>query len=183
MQNANDPGTQEQKGDDATQGGEAGTFDELYALLKEFDTAMLVTQTPEGYLRARPMAIQDPNALESCDLWFMTSEEAPKVNEIEQERQVAVSCYRPRDRAYLSISARARIERNPAIIQKVWKPEFQAWMPNGPEQAAVLKLTLERAEYWEPTGGALRVLYEKAKALVTRTPAAKDLDPVKHVSG
>ncbi|WP_044239647.1 pyridoxamine 5'-phosphate oxidase family protein [Chondromyces apiculatus] len=155
---------------------------ELHELLKEFDVAMLITQTPEGFLRARPMAIQNPDDVPGCDVWFVTAEETPKVGEIQQERQVAVACYRPRDRAYLSISARARIERDNAAIQKLWKPEWKTWLPEGPEQAALLKLTLERAEYWEPTGGVLRVLYEQAKALVTGESAAKNLDPVKHVS-
>jgi general stress protein 26 len=33
---------------------------ELRELLEEFDTVMLITRTPEGLLRARPMAVQDP---------------------------------------------------------------------------------------------------------------------------
>ncbi|AKT36574.1 pyridoxamine 5'-phosphate oxidase family protein [Chondromyces crocatus] len=167
---------------DTTQGGTRGSLQELYELLKEFDVALLITQTPQGFLRARPMAMQNPDEVPDCDLWFVTSDETPKVGEIEKEHQVAIACYRPRDRAYLSISAVARVERDNETIKRLWKPDWQAWLPHGAEQTALLKLTLERAEYWEPKGGVLRVLYEQAKAVLTGESAGKGLEPVKHVA-
>lgn len=152
-------------------------------MLKEFDTAMLVTMTPEGLLRGRPMEIQDPDELVDCDLWFVTQEETAKTGEIDREHQVAVCCYRPRDKAYISISARATVERNQETIRSLWKPSWKAWLPDGPDHphAALLKLSVERAEYWEPEGGPLRILYEKAKALVQGKPASQKLNPPKHL--
>lgn len=160
-----------------------GNMVELHALLREFDTAMLVTMTPEGMLRGRPMQIQDPAELLECDLWFVTQEETAKTGEIEHERQVAVCCYRPRDRAYISISALATVDRNQEKIRNLWKPSWKAWLPDGPDHphAALLKLHIQRAEYWEPEGGPLRILYEKAKALVQRKPADEKLNPPKHI--
>ena len=161
-----------------------GSIDELRELLKEFDVALLVTRTSEGFMRARPMAMQDIEELPEADLWFVTPDETPKVGEIEREQQVAVACYRPKDRAYLSISATARVEHDQETIKRLWKPDWQAWLPNGPEDphAALIKLQIERAEYWEPSGGKLRVLYEMAKAVVQGESAAKNLDPVKKVA-
>ncbi|WP_437490874.1 pyridoxamine 5'-phosphate oxidase family protein [Sorangium sp. So ce1014] len=156
---------------------------ELHALLREFDTAMLVTMTPEGLMRGRPMEIQEPAELMDCDLWFVTQEETAKTGEIAREQQVAVCCYRPRDRAYISISARATIDRNEEKIRSLWKPSWKTWLPDGPAHphAAILRLNVERAEYWEPEGGRLRILYEKAKALVQRKPASDKLNPPKHI--
>jgi general stress protein 26 len=162
---------------------EPGTLGELYALLKEFDAAMLVTRTSDGFLRARPMAIQEPGEVSGCDLWFVSADDTAKIGEIEREQQVALSCYRPSDRAYLSISAVATIDHNQDEIRRLWKPDWTAWLPNGPEDphAALIKLTIERAEYWDPAGGKIRVLYEMAKAMVQGKSAAENVPPLKRI--
>lgn len=184
MQKANEEQAQQPKSVDTGPSQQPGSLQELHDLLAEFDVAMLVTRTPDGFLRARPMAVQDPKEMPGSDLWFVTGDETPKVGEIQQEQQVAVTCYRPRDRAYLSISARARVEHDPEAVKRVWKPEWRAWIPAGPDDphVALLKLTIEQAEYWEPAGGKLRTLYELVKDAMKRQPAAKKLDLMKRVA-
>lgn len=184
MQKANEDQAQQAKSGDTGPRQQPGSLQELHDLLKEFDVAMLVTRTPEGFLRARPMAVQDPKEMPGSDLWFVTGDETPKVGEIEQEQQVAVTCYRHWDRAYLSISARARVEHDQEAVKRLWKPDWKAWMPGGPDDPhiALIKLTIEQAEYWEPTGGRLRILYEMVKGVIQRQPAAKKMEPVKRVA-
>jgi general stress protein 26 len=156
---------------------------ELKQLLTEFDTAMLVTVTPERLLRARPMAIQDPSEMPGCDLWFVTAEDTPKIEEVQEERQVCVCCYRSSDRAYISISAVARIEKDSEAVRRLWKPSWKAWFTKGPEDPTItlLKLNVERAEYWEPEGGRARVLFEMVKAVFTGERADANLNPPKHL--
>jgi general stress protein 26 len=160
-----------------------GSLKELYDLLKEFNVAMLVTRTSDGFLRARPMEIQPPEELPDCDLWFVSGDDTAKVHEIEREQQVAISCYRPGDRAYVSISAIARIDHNQAQLRQLWKPDWSTWLPNGPEDphAVLIKLTVERAEYWEPAGGKLRLLYEQAKAVAQGKSASENVPPLKRI--
>ena len=161
---------------------EGGSIAELREMLKEFDTTMLVTQTPDGHLRGRPMAMQEIEDLEDCDLWLVTSDDSPKVAEINLEHDVCVVCYRPQDRAYISISARARSERNPLEVKRLWKPDWKAWW-DGPEDPSItiLKLDVQRAEYWEPEGGRLRVLFEYAKGMVSGKRPDEILNPPKTV--
>jgi general stress protein 26 len=161
---------------------ERGSLDELRELLKEFDNAMLVTATPEGLLRARPMALHDPDEVPGCDLWLVTSDDSPKVAEITFEENVCVACLRPRDRAYVSISARARLEQDRGEIHRLWRPAWKAWW-DGPDDPsiALLKLDVRRAEYWEPEGGRLRVLYETVKGTVTGGKADEGLNPPKEI--
>lgn len=156
---------------------------ELKALLAEFDTAMLVTVTPEKLLRARPMAIQDGSEMPGCDLWFVTGEDTAKVDEVNREHQVCVCCYRASDRSYVSISASARSEKDKDAVRRLWKPSWKAWFPAGPDDPTItlLKLNVVRAEYWEPEGGRMRVLYEMVKAVLTGEPADANLNPPKHV--
>jgi len=160
-----------------------GSLDELEELLAEFQTAMLTTVTPEGLLRARPMAVQEPHDELPCDLWFVTGIDTPKVNEIEHEHQVGVSCLRQKDGAYLSVSGLARVRQDPELVRRLWKPDWKIWFPEGPDdpKIAILEMRVERAEYWEPKGGRLRVVYEIAKSLVKGEPAGANLPPRKKI--
>ena len=156
-----------------------GSKEALLALLAEFDTAMLVGVEPDGTLRARPMGFQH-DKLPDCDLWFVTADDTHKTDEIDRHRQVNVCCLRTRDRAYVSLSARARVDRNPSEARRLWKPTWKMWL--GDEKAqdggiVLLKLDIERAEYWEPEGGRLRVLYAQAREPGSDEPTEDEVNP------
>jgi general stress protein 26 len=161
----------------------AGSLTELKNLVQEFQTAMLITTTPEGLLRARPMAIQKPAPELTCDVWFVTSIHTAMVEEIARHPKVCVTCLRDRGSAYASISAHATVFQDEALVHKLWQPDWKIWWPKGPDdpQIAFLLLQVERAEYWEPEGGAVRVLYEMIKGLVKREPADQHLPPPKKI--
>jgi general stress protein 26 len=160
-----------------------GSLIELKQLLKEFDTALLTSVTPEGLIRSRPMAVQDSDEVLDCDLWFVTSSDSTKVGEIVQDRQVGVGAYRARDKSWLSISAWASFERDEELIRRLFKPAWKAWFPSGADDPTIvlLKLQVERAEYWEPAGGRARVLYERVKARLRGEAADAHLEPPKTV--
>ena len=129
------------------------------------------------------MEIQKPVPELACDLWFVTSLDSAKSEEIAHEHQVGVSCFRRSDRAYLSISAIARVRRDTELIQKLFKPAWKIWFPNGPSDPtiALIEMQVERGEYWNPEGGPVRLLYEMVKSLVSREPATANLPPPKKV--
>lgn len=162
---------------------ERGSLVELKKLLQEFDTAMLVTSTDDGLLRARPMAIQEPAPELDCDLWFATSIDSEKMEEIARHPNVCVTCLRGRGSAYISISARASARRDRELVRKLFKPDWKVWWPEGPDdpQIAFLEMQVERAEYWEPAGGSVRILYEMAKSLVHGEPADRNLPAPKRI--
>jgi general stress protein 26 len=139
-----------------------GSKPELLALLAEFDAAMLVGIDPDdGTLRARPMDLQREK-LADCDLWFVSADDTHKTDEVERHQQVNVCCLRMRDRAYVAISARARVDRNAHEVRRLWQPTWKLWFGDEkPEDGGIvlLKLDVEHAEFWEPEGGRLRVLY------------------------
>ena len=138
-----------------------GSKEELRALISEFDTAMLVGTEPDGTLRARPMALQR-EPLDDCDLWFASADDTHKIEEIDRHHQVNICCMRTRDRAYVSLSARARVDRNAAQAQRLWQPSWKLWLGDEkPEDGGIVlvKLEVERAEYWDPEGGRPRVVY------------------------
>jgi general stress protein 26 len=164
--------------------GTTGTLDELKKLLHEFETTMLTTTTPEGLLRARPMAIQDDAPEVAADLWFVASIHSAKVQEIALHPKVCVTCLRGKHgSAYVSISAHATVWQDQATVRKLWKPDWKAWWPDGPDdpQIAFVLMQVERAEYWEPEGGAVRVLFDMLKGLVKHEPADAHLPAPKRI--
>jgi general stress protein 26 len=161
-----------------------GSKEELLSLLAEFDAAMLVGIEPDGTLRARPMGLQLDHKLGDCDLWFVSADDTHKTDEIDRSQHVNVCCLRTRDRAYVSISARARIDRNPMEVRRLWQPSWKLWFGDEkPEDGGIvlLKLEVEHAEYWEPEGGRLRVLYAMVKGLVSDETVEAGLNPAKIV--
>ena len=142
----------------------AGTLDELYRLLDEVETCMLVSVDHDGQLHARPMQLQPRGQVPDCDLWFATAADTAKVGEIRWDHEVNICCQRSRDQAYLSIAGYAELEDDPGMIQRLYRPEWRVWLADDDAQSAVLiKLTIQRAEYWAPEGGRARVVYGAPK--------------------
>jgi general stress protein 26 len=103
------------------------------------------------------------------DLWFVTSLNTEKIEEIRQNPKVGVLFYRDSDNAYVSISGLAHIEQNRDLIKRKWKDEWSAWFPGGPEQEdlALIAIDAHEAEYWEPKAGKLTVTFEAPRGALT----------------
>jgi general stress protein 26 len=164
--------------------GEPGSLAELKKLLHGFETAMFTTTTPDGLLRSRPMAIQRDAPEIAADLWFVASIHSAKIQEIALHPKVCVTCLRGKHgSAYVSISAHATVWQDQATVKKLWKPDWKLWWPEGPDdpQIAFVLMQVERAEYWEPEGGAVRVLFDMLKGLVKHEPADAHLPAPKRI--
>ncbi len=61
----------------------------LYDLLKDFDTAMLVTRSADGHMHARPMAVAEMRP--DADAYFVTGIDSPKVAEIKANPDVTLT--------------------------------------------------------------------------------------------
>ena len=139
----------------------------LDEMIKEIDFAMLTTVAEDGSLHSRPMSTQ--RAEFDGNLWFFTQASAPKVGEIEREQQVNVSYAAPEDQRYVSVSGRATVVRDRAKIGELWSPELKAWFPEGPDDPdlALLKVAVERAEYWDSPSSAVMHAVGFVKAIAT----------------
>ncbi len=140
----------------------------LRALIEEFHSGMLVTRTLEGTMRSRPMAVAQlaPND----DIFFATSRDTAKVDEIEQDHQVAVTFQSAN--AYVSVSGPVRMVTDRAKIDEVWNESMKVWFPRGKDDPALCLLQLRpiQAEFWNMQGlKGLRYIFEAAKAYATGT--------------
>lgn len=147
----------------------------FYKILKDFDTAMLITHGVDNHLRARPMAIADIE--ENGRLWFATRLDSPKIDEIEMDERVNVSLQD--SSKFLSISGTARWVRDRDKIDELWKEAWKLWFPQGKEtpELALIEVSALEGEYWDNEGiNKLKFIFEAAKAYTTGTQQRHDQD-------
>ena len=140
----------------------------LRELIKDIDIGMLTTIDEDGTLHSRPMSTNSQVELDG-DLWFFTYASSHKVTEVEHDRHVNVSFSDPHKQQYVSISGRATLVRDRHKIQELWKPELKAWFPQGVDEPdiALLKVEVEKAEYWDAPSSFVAHTISLVKAITT----------------
>lgn len=137
----------------------------LYDLLKDFDTAMLVTRSPDGHMHSRPMAVAELRA--DADAYFVTSIESPKIAEITANPNVTLTFQSSNQ--FASVSGRANVVRDQALVDRLWKEAWKVWFPKGKTDPSIsmLKFSAEDGEYWDNAGAqGLKYVFKAAKAYV-----------------
>ncbi|MBV8909502.1 MAG: pyridoxamine 5'-phosphate oxidase family protein, partial [Gammaproteobacteria bacterium] len=78
----------------------------------------------------------------------------------------------PRNGSYVAIAGTGRVLRDSAKARRLWSVEQRAYYPGGPrdERLGVLRVAVERAEYWISPGRTSRMI-AALKAAITRRPA------------
>lgn len=142
----------------------------IQELTEGIDFCMLTTMDG-GVLRSRPMSTQDFEF--DGELWFFTSDNTHKIDEIEKDNRVNVAYSKPDDNVYLSVSGRVEVVKDRAKMEELWNPILKAWFPEGLEDPhlCLLKIPVEQAEYWDSPSSTIVQLYGFVKAVVTGEPA------------
>jgi general stress protein 26 len=139
----------------------------LGALIKDVRFAMLTTQTPEGYLHSRPMATQQIEF--DGVLWFLTSISSAKIGEVQQHHDVNLAYADSNADKYVSVAGTAEILRDREKLDELWSPFHTAWFPKGKDdpEIALIKVTVESAEYWNVPESKMVQVLGFAKAALT----------------
>jgi len=140
----------------------------LAELMKGIKFAMLTTVESDGSLHSRPMTTQEVEF--DGDLWFFTNAHSPKVWESGNHRQVNVSFADPGKSKFISASGSASLVQDRAKMQELWKPAYKIFFPQGLDdpEITLMKITVERAEYWDSSPTGLGRMFDFAKAYVTK---------------
>jgi general stress protein 26 len=143
-------------------------FQKIRELIKDIDFCMLTTVDERGDLHSRPMS-SNGDVDHDGDIWFFTNASSHKVSEIEKLPKVNVSFADPDDQRYVSISGTAQLVRDRAKIDELWRPEFKMWFPQGKDdpEIALLRVTLEKAEYWDSPSSTIGYALSFVSSLVT----------------
>lgn len=156
------------------------THERLYDLLKDFDTAMLVTHGGGGgKMHARPMGVAELTA--DGNACFVTHVDSPKAAAIRANAEVTLSFQSARQ--FASVSGTATVVQDPALVERLWSETWKVWFPQGKSDPAIamIKFTAQEAEYWDSAGTeGLKFVFDSVKAYLTgQTPPSDETQNAK----
>jgi general stress protein 26 len=134
----------------------------VWEIIERVGVCMLTTQF-DGGLRARPL---EPRSERDAGLiWVITDLRSGKEHEIEAEHDVGLVFIDAKEKAYLSITARAEVRRDHAKAAAIWRSSDNIWW-SGPDDpnVCVLRVTPTTAELWDGPASKAVAVYELAKA-------------------
>jgi general stress protein 26 len=142
-------------------------LEELREKIHGIRIAMLTTLEADGSLHSRPMATQKTEI--DGDLWFFTAAGSTKAQDVQRDQRVNLSYADPDSQRYVSVSGLARLVRDRAKAAELWNPVLKAWFPQGLEDPdlALLRVEIEKAEYWDAPSSKMVQLAGFLKAIVT----------------
>lgn len=137
-------------------------------LLQQSEVAMLLTFGSGEVHDGRPMLPlwlpEDPN------IYFLTHRESRKVAQVNERPHVALTVINAG--CYLVVLGLASASQDPVLIRRLWRPSYRAWFPagSGDREATVLRIVINKVNYWEPPRSRVRRLFQAVTAVVTRQP-------------
>jgi general stress protein 26 len=147
---------------------EASVIDRVWKIIETVGVCMLTTCF-NARVRARPLEARPDR--KSDRILFITDLHSAKCDEVERWPDVGLVFIGAADKAYLSITAKARIVDDLGLRKAAWRKNDEVWWPGGPNDpnVCVLVCDLASAELWDgPSIGAVAA-YEFAKARATGT--------------
>jgi general stress protein 26 len=137
----------------------------VWDIVEKVGVCMLTTQSPGG-LRARPLEARPDR--KAGIIWFVTDLRSGKEHEISAEHDVGLTFIDPKEKAYLSLTARAEVRIDHAQAAAIWRSTDNAWW-NGPDDPHVCVLRVQplTAELWDGPASAAVAAFELAKARLT----------------
>ena len=144
---------------------EQGRIDRVWDIIEKVGVCMLTTQFAGG-LRARPLEARPDR--DAGVVWFVTDLRSGKEHEIEAEHDVGLVFIDAKNKAYLSLTARAEARRDGVKSAEIWKKTDDVWW-DGPDDPNVCLLRVEplTAELWDGPASAAVEAFEFAKARLT----------------
>jgi general stress protein 26 len=149
-------------------------LDTFYRMVEDIEVAMMTTRRADGHLRSRAMATQ--KRADGADLWFVTSSDSSKLDDIEHDPHINLSYYKDSSREWISVSGVAMMSRDRQKIAELYAPDWKMWFgsegdpkhgtPEDPRMV-LIGVTIHGAEFLEVNKPKPVVMYELVKGWVT----------------
>ena len=163
-----EPGRMTHTEEDLVTGPEA--IARVKELVEDIDFTMLTTRDSRGNLVSRPMSTRQMDG--KGDIWFFTLADTAKVSESQADPQhdVGLSYLDAKGHRYVSVAGRAQVVCDAAKMKELYSPSLDIWFEDGLDTPgiALLRVTPDECEFWEPKHGKLVTAAGMLKALVTR---------------
>ena len=146
-------------------------IEKLADLIDDIRICMLPTVDTDGKPWSRPMAVQE--VAFGGDLWFFTRDDSEKVEHVERNRKVGVAFAHPGRQDYVTMAGTALVVKDKAKAEEMWSKPLEAWFPKGLDDPhlRLLKVQVERAEYWDSPSSPVVYALGFVKSKLTGKPA------------
>jgi general stress protein 26 len=161
-------------------------LDRFYRLIEHIDTAMMTTRRRDGHLQSRAMANQ--RQAPGADLWFVTNEGAPKLDDLAFDPHLNLSYYRPSSAEWVSASSTGVVSRDREKIRELWAPDWKLWFPEEGDRRhgtaddprmVLIGVTVHAAVFLEVKLPKPILIYEAIKGWATGTEP--DIGEIHHL--
>jgi general stress protein 26 len=140
-------------------------LDRAWNIIERVGMCVLTTRFAGG-LRARPLEARPDRT--AGIIWFVTDLRSSKEHEIESEHDVGLVFVDAKANAYLSITARADVRRDPAKAAEIWKATDDMWWQGSDDpNVCVLSVHPLSAELWDGPSSNAVAAFEFVKARLT----------------
>ncbi len=153
----------------------------LFNVIRDFKTAMMVSLKTSNAMHVRPMAVAEIDS--NGGLYFATRLKSPKVSEIELHPSVLVTFQD--GQKFAALEGRATISQDKALIDRLWSETWLTWFPDGKNDPSLclIKVDPVSGEYWDNAGlRGLKYVFESVKAIATGTTPSSTSDQHGNVS-
>ena len=139
----------------------------LSELLRGIKVAMLTSSDNQGQLSTRPVA--SPTLDAEGILWFFTRAEASALDNTHTLRQISLSYTNLKENRYISVIGISEVADDRAKAEELWSVANRAWFPRGlsDPDLRLMRVLVERAEFWDAPTSAVVQLVGLAASLVT----------------
>ena len=158
----------------------------LYEMIDDLEIAMMTTRRADGHMVSRAMATQE--RAPGADLWFVTSSDTPKLDELEEDGHVNLAYYKDRTREWVSVSGTVELSRDRGTIHRLFHDSWKPWFPEEGDarhgtpddpRIVLIGVHVHSAVYFESKKPQPVVLYEMAKGWFTGN--APDVGTMHHI--
>jgi general stress protein 26 len=150
------------------QENEQNSIERVWQLIEKIGVCMLTTQAADR-LHARPVeARADVSDKAAGVIYVVTDARSPKADEIAARPAVVLTFVDQSEKAYLSVTGRAKVLRDVAKTKELWRNTDELWW-SGYEDPDVCLLRIEAmtAELWDGPASNAVFVWEFLKARVT----------------
>ena len=143
---------------------------ELWRKVEKIKFAMLITHDLDGALTARPLTVQQAEGQGA--LWFFIAKDGGIAEELARDPRVLMNLVDLSDNFFVALAGTGQVVEDFAKARELWNPMVGAWFPQGVDDPnlALLRIDVEKGEYWDPGSSKLVQAFAMAKAALTRTP-------------
>ena len=143
---------------------------ELWHRLEKVRMTMLTTHDLDGELTSRPVTTQQ--AQDDGVLWFFVPIDGGIAEELGRDPRVMLNYVDLSDNLYVSLRGTGQILKDRTKVRELWNAMAGAWFTRGPDdpKLALLRVDVDKGEFWEPEVSKVVQFFSIAKAALTRTP-------------